>query len=164
MENILANKYKRENNFDLLRLIATIAVILLHTGNFFDRYYDSNFGEFCSVVFRIAVPLFLMLSGAFILKKKKDTLQFYKKALLKLGKPLLLVSIISLIYSYIKFIVLGNGIYISLKKIVIMLLIGEPFYHLWYMYMLIGLYLLVPVLQYIKERLTEKQFIYFSCF
>ena len=35
---------------------------------------------------------------------------------------------------------------------------GVPFYHLWYMYMLVGLYLFAPVLILLKHQIGDKFF------
>ena len=131
---------KRENNFDLLRIIATMAVIIIHVGSYFKVVYLSGFGEFCDIFFKFGVPLFLMLSGAFILRKRIEPSVFYKKAINKLGIPLVIVSIIYLIPQIIhQYNLIGLNIYIF-KEPLEALLKGEPSFHLWYMYMLIGLY------------------------
>ena len=50
-----------------------------------------------------------------------------------------------------------------MKKIVVAFAkipFGPPWYHLWYLYMLIGLYLLVPLYRIFTKNTTEKQFLY----
>ena len=41
------------------------------------------------------------------------------------------------------------------------LLLGKTYSHLWYLYLVIGLYLLTPILKKMCEALTKKDFIYF---
>lgn len=155
------NTLKRENSLDLLRIIATFIVIIDHLGvHSFWRNYSNNLdaGYIFFIFSKWGVPLFLMLSGAFILKKKIEPIVFYKKALKKLGIPLIVVSII-----YITILLIEQynnlGFNISILKVpIIALLKGEPYYHLWYMFMLIGLYGIVPLLQIVKDKLSNKNF------
>lgn len=156
--------HQRENNFDLLRIIATTAVIIIHVGSYFKVTYNSGFGEFCDIFFKFGVPLFLMLSGAFIFKKKIVPVQFYKKALKKLGIPLAIVSVIYLIPQIIHQYNLMGLNFSILKEPIKALLKGEPSYHLWYMYMLIGLYAVIPLLQMVKTVLSNKNFDKLICF
>lgn len=155
------NILKRENSLDLLRIIATFIVIIHHVGGdpfWGERSTSSNIGYIFFIFSLWGVPLFLMLSGAFILKKKVEPIIFYKKALKKLGIPLIIVSIIYMIILLIKsYNHMGFSISI-LNSPIIALLKGEPYYHLWYMFMLIGLYGVVPLLQIIKEKLSNKNF------
>lgn len=88
---------QRENNFDLLRIIATFGVISIHIGSDFNVKYSSDFGTFFNIFFKFSVPLFLMLSGAFVFKRKIEPSIFYKKAMKKLGKPLVVVSIMYMV-------------------------------------------------------------------
>lgn len=67
MKNIVI----RENNLDLLRIFATFVVIIDHVGaNRFWTEYSSDWGNIYAIFSKFGVPLFLMLSGAFILRKK----------------------------------------------------------------------------------------------
>lgn len=51
----------------------------------------------------------------------------------------------------------GGSIFI-LEEPIKALLKGAPYYHLWYMFMLIGLYGIIPLLQIIKEKISNKNF------
>ncbi len=78
---------KRENNYDLLKVFCTIAVISIHVSEFYvDSYNNENsFSaryingiDFTCIFFtfaRFAVPCFCMLAGAFALSNKKCRLQ-----------------------------------------------------------------------------------------
>lgn len=90
----------RENQYDLLRIIATIAVILIHVNYIFFQYHwmspslDSiNYvvESFLNVVTRFSVPCFVLLSGAFILRdgRNRSFRTFYRKAGYKIFLPLL---------------------------------------------------------------------------
>lgn len=163
---------KRNNSLDCLRVLACFLVILLHVsaGYVIDNIENYNFqftiGNFFDSISRICVPLFVMLSGAFLLEnsKNKNFSNFYKKSLLKVGIPTFIWSLIYVIYSYV--IGIGREMirkepfdYLSPIKNWVM---GRPFYHLWYLYMIIGLYILTPIIIRLKEEIKEKTFFLIS--
>lgn len=169
----------RESNFDLLRIICAFAVVVIHVSAQFigamtgdPQYVGMEFHDvfnstLWNVLSRFAVPCFVMLSGAFILANDKnaDFSFFYKKSLRKFFLPLLLFSFLYYLYSNI-FIV--GGYFLIQKPDVLSWevffepllnwLKGVPFYHLWYMYMLVGLYLFAPVLILLKYQIGDKFF------
>lgn len=107
-----------------------------------------------------------MLSGAFILDNDKNAAfsYFYKKSFKKLFIPVLIFSILYFIWNYL--IIYCSTSVFHTKHFEINLLIepitkwlkGEPFYHLWYMYMLIGLYALAPVILRLKNDIGFERF------
>ena len=89
---------KRENGLDLLRIFAAYLVVTLHVCTFI-RQYVADIGElnfsyhyfmFIRQMTTSAVIVFIMLSGAFVLKASstKDFASFYKKTWKKLCIPL----------------------------------------------------------------------------
>lgn len=70
---------------------------------------------------------------------------FIKKSLLKIGIPTLIFSIIYILYRLpLCFIGECSG----LEEVIVLfkdILKGSPFYHMWYMYMIIGVYCLAPI-------------------
>lgn len=139
---------KREYIFDLLRIIATFCVIVIHVPGMFYEHYPShiNFmiGQFFEIFARVAVPIFLMLSGAFILRKNEDYKSFYKKAFLHLGVPFIIVCLI--------YFIIDLTLEKNFKEILLNYIIGEPRGHLWYMFMLIGIYLLIPLIKLVMKN------------
>ena len=125
----------RESNYDLLRLICTVAVILIHVANYFlkasFRTYSKDIGFLftgsllATVVFdtlpRFAVQCFVMLSGAFNLddKRNADYKYFYHKAFKKIGITGMVFSVAYTVYELIKItlkrtlIITGGGIFCS---------------------------------------------------
>ena len=87
----------RQSNFDLLRIISTISVVLIHVNaTVADSNNISLVGfNICSlinIITRFSVPCFVMLSGAFILNNEKnaDYKHFYAKSFYKIGIPLII--------------------------------------------------------------------------
>lgn len=158
----------RETKYDIVRIISTLAVIILHVGWDFCGY-DTNvngkdfFGGCILVgITRFAVPCYLMISGVFLLKNERnlDWRIFYKKSWNKLGAPLLHISVVYVLYYYarnIVYLILDMHQKVNWIEPLYNWMIGIPGKHLWYMYMLIPLYILVPWLIRVKKELTPKQ-------
>ncbi|WP_299571065.1 acyltransferase family protein, partial [uncultured Leptotrichia sp.] len=105
-------------------------------------------------VISIGVNLFIMISGYLLLDKTEETIVFFKKRILNI-LPLFLVF---------------NIIYIYFGKIPIMpILKGKAISasHFWYIYMILGLYLLTPwlqkVLKYAEKETLFVVFLWFLC-
>ncbi|MBA8986810.1 MULTISPECIES: acyltransferase [Sphingobacterium] len=145
-----------------LRVIATIFVVLIHasTGylNRIDTHaFDWNYANWINAATRCSVPIFVIISGALLLSKDEDTWTFYKKRLHKLFYPFLFWTIIYLIYYFYRY---TNFSLLSSEKIWSIsqdkLLHGSSA-HLWYLYMIIGLYLAIPFLRKILIHCTNRE-------
>ena len=165
----------RESNYDLLRIISAIAVITIHVSSHYIGGIVSpdNFGDFylehilttCAynVLSRFAVPCFIMLSGAFILAddRNADYQYFYRKTFRNVGIPTLVFSILYFSYfmvlKVLKMFIKGMEMDEFLNPIK-GFIIGKPCYHMWYLYMMIGVYLLVPVIIAFKKQVGEQKF------
>ncbi len=149
--DISINKTKRNHSLDIARIIAVLAVVMIHCSSAFAKNYELYTGEFIfgnlfNSLSRLGVPLFLMISGALFLDERKNiTIQ---SALTKYAKSIAVITVAwALFYSItynVIFTLLGGG-EISLKSTVIDILIGH--YHMWYLYMIIGLYIITPFLK-----------------
>ena len=154
----------REKNFDLLRGFSCIFIVLLHIAalyteqeNIYSVYsgLPFSFCDFLQIITRTAVPCFVMLSGAFMLDRKKlDISSFYKKSFFKLGIPTIVFSLV-----YIAIRLLSKG---SIKTIAIDTLNGKPNGHMWYMFMLAGLYLVYPFVYFLIKSVSERAFIVYT--
>ena len=143
----------------LLRVWAIIAVVLLHAitpilshvGYFGSRsWYTSVFlNEFA----RTGVPLFLMISGSLLLSDKRSTdlPRFYKKRLPRLLIPLLCWHTIYYIYyACTGAAEAGVSSYFS------QLFGSGSAYHMWFVYSLLGIYLITPFLKRIADSCSPK--------
>lgn len=113
-----------------------------------------------NTVSRFAVPCFIMMSGAYILSnsENKNYILFYKKSFMKIGVHTLIFMVMYILYRILLcFIGEGDGIQemLSLGKDIIK---GAPMYHMWYMYMLIGLYALAPICIRFKNSVSKHTF------
>ena len=102
MENSL---YKRNYSLDIVRIIAVLAVVMIHSSASFVMNNPLNtnefiFGNLFDSLSRIGVPLFLMSSGALFLDKNKEVT--LKTILSKNIKNLAIIIITwSIIYSVV---------------------------------------------------------------
>lgn len=165
----------REGNYDLLRIVSAIAVIVIHVSSVyagaitdsevFGDYYLSHLLTTCTynVLSRFAVPCFIMLSGAFILadERNADFRFFYQKTFRNVGIPTLIFSFLYFIYftliKIMKIVIKDSDINEVLWPLKSWIK-GEPCYHMWYLYMMIGVYLLVPVILALKKQIGEQRF------
>lgn len=136
----------RKYYIDFLRILAVLFVVMNHTDSLFHMFNKVNIITWgiSAVLFfvaKAAVPLFIMITGALTLGRD----QSYKKLFLKFGKTILLLIIWSAIY-----FIYDTHSMITLKKIIpfISTIIRKPIStHFWYLYMLIGLYIMMPFIQ-----------------
>lgn len=166
----------RKNNYDLLRVIAMIAVITLHISGVYATAATSSYwlgvpytkNILITSIYRclssFAVPVFIMLSGAFALDnpKNRNYRYYYRKEFTNIGVTTLVISFLYLMYGLFRDFVTGLISNRSTSDIILRganrvkeFIIGSPFYHLWYLYMMIGVFILVPVVIRIKEDVGE---------
>ncbi|MDO4557119.1 MAG: acyltransferase family protein, partial [Lachnospiraceae bacterium] len=153
----------RENNYDLLRIISCIGVIVIHTTSRYPGRANMRVGggtdglDFVSGLVRYAVPCFLMISGRFLLANKRncDYGYFFNKVFAKSLIPVFVISIVGVCYSELNCLLLHASSYITP---IVNWALGRPFYHLWYVYTLLGIYLLIPSIVNFKNSMTRKQY------
>lgn len=128
-------------------------VICVHVSNYYCRGYGlgevSGTSYVVSVVWnsvsRVAVPIFFMMSGALLLSKPIDI----RKSLKRVGRTMVTLLLWSGIY-YIWNLLYRDRLY-DLSMI-----IEEPVKkHLWFLYAIIGLYLMVPFIQTMVQNLSD---------
>lgn len=158
---------KRDNNLDLLRIVAAIMVIVQHVSAIYIHRLDNNLDGYyqtANIYFSIsvyAVPIFVMLSGAFLLSNSQnsDYVYFYRKMRRKIIKPTIIWSLLYVLFVQLKnYIAFRSGVEVDFYQSIKNLLNGRPYYHLWYLFMIIGLYAVTPVLIMIKDEISQKKF------
>ena len=154
--------------YDNLRVIATIAVIGIHVSSDYAPgsgtipLYDFWVGNIFDSISRFAVPVFVMLSGALLLSKEYTIDVFLKKRLVRLLLPFLFWSLIYIAHTFFventELLKMGFGE--MARNIFVQMRDGSSL-HMWYIYMIIGLYLFVPIIGKWIRASTEKEIIYF---
>ncbi len=106
---------------------------------------------------RTGVPLFVMLTGALLLQPSKiEPLSvFFKKRWARIGLPFLFWGAIYFVWDYF-----ADNITLTSGFIAQGILSG-PYYHFWYLYMIVGLYLFTPILRIVVAHVNRETFKYF---
>lgn len=153
---------------DNLRAVATISVILLHVSSPIPGQYGSlsNYdwwvGNIYDSVVRYCVPIFLMLSGALMLSKKYDLKDFLIKRFSRIVLPFLFWSLIYIIYELLSTKDFRNTMsLIDIINFIISKLKNGASFHLWYIYTLIGLYLIFPIVNKWLSASSKKEISYY---
>lgn len=145
---------------DLLKVVAAFAVIILHVtvplhGDFSNQKIW-KVGVFYNSFVRFCVPVFVMVSGVLLLSKSQELTVFLRKRFSRLLFPFLFWSLIYLLIKVNYNLQFKEIILYSITKFR-----SGTEYHLWYIYMLIGLYLFIPILSKWTVKATKKEMLYF---
>jgi len=151
---------------DLVRVVAVFQVILVHLSYviFFKEppltpnWLAANFYDSLS---RMGVPLFFMVSGYLLLRKSEPVPQFFRKRFFKVGIPTLFWSVAYLLWSVPAY---TNGAMNPVSVTISMLkamYTGNVEIHLWFLYVLIGIYLVVPILRVFISAASRRDLTYF---
>ena len=168
---------------DVVRFIAMFTVVCCHCTDPFNFYPGTapNIGEIklwgaiYGSVLRPCVPLFVMITGALLLPVRGDASTFYKKHIPRVFYPFLIWSVLYNLFPWITGLlglnpqiildffpyageeVMRQSFSVSLEYILMI-----PFnfsilaVHMWYIYLLIGLYLYLPVFSAWVEKASER--------
>ncbi len=157
------SKSSREAWLDVLRIFATVMVTYIHAKPLLPQDYDalhatywwiSNLLE--SFARCITVPCFFMIAGyCYLGRKPEPILQFYKKRLFKIILPFLGASYVFLFLRYM------GGEALTLKGILFMPFFHATADHLWFMYAMIGFYIIMPFLNKLLATLALQETLIF---
>ena len=145
-----------------LRISATLAVIWLHTcstimENFEVTSNQAVFLNSCHDLVNWAVPVFFMITGALFLQPEKK-LTIYQAATQYCRRILLALLIFGIPFSLMKLVAAQKAICFSqIPNALLSIAQGNSFSHLWYLYELIGLYLILPILKSYLSDTSDKE-------
>ena len=136
-----------------LRVFATLIVILLHTaGNAIVPFgkLSIDYWWICQIIAtfgRFAVPVFVILSGYLLLDRYDNLEDFLRKRLVRIFIPFLIWLFIYMIHGTFWGIKSERVVWLSSDWLVrILTNNASGSGHLWFVYMLLGLYLFTPIL------------------
>ena len=174
---------------DVMRFVAMFTVVCCHCAdpfNFFTGELPANIGEIkfwgaaYGAFLRPCVPLFVMITGALLLPVNGEASVFYKKRIPRVLWPFLIWSILYNLFPWITGLLrlspevildffpysgeeaTHQALSVSLKNIA-----EIPFnfslldVHMWYIYLLIGLYLYLPIFSAWVEKASDKAKLWF---
>ena len=152
---------------DVVRAVAMILVLLLHAANEprvivnimsqeeIVRWWTSNV---YTTLAEPCVPLFIILAGALLLQPSKadEPLRvFFKKRWRRIGLPSLFWGT-----AYFAWRFFVNGEALTASSILQGILTG-PYVHFWFLYLIVGLYLITPLLRIMVTHATWSTLRYF---
>ena len=142
---------------DSLKVLAIFAVVLIHSAStplyttlpsdalFAYANLLDSFARFC-------VPVFFMASGAVLLSRDYDIADFYRKRLSKIIPVLVFWSLV-----YAAFRVTVKGEAFEPLKLAMSFFDGHIYYHLWFLYVIVILYLLAPFMRRLILAMSHKE-------
>ena len=147
MGNRMKKVLLRQNRIiylDYMRIAATIAVMVIHVCA--SRFYVTDVNSIAWKTYNVfdsisrwSVPVFVMISGALFLPRTISIKVIYKKYILKMIAAYIIWSII----------------YVLPLKLAFpdnLLLIIDGHYHMWFIKMIIGIYICIPLIKPIVEN------------
>lgn len=157
---------------DMLRIVACLFVVVSHCSDpcfVADDRTDFLGGWAVGSLVRCCVPLFVMMSGVLLLPTSMSLGEFYSKRLKRLAVPLVFWSIL-LPFLFYFYQILSGGCTFPLmdgsaytfkdtvyKSLTFFLNFNYDTTPLWYLYMLIGLYFIIPILSAWVRNASQKE-------
>ena len=151
--------------FDILRVLAILAVIILHVAA--AHFGDTNVFSFSWEMENMwdglvwwGVPVFVMISGALFLDPARE-ISFHKLYFKNIFHITTILIFWSVGYALLGFVTgSSQG---NIEKLIAHTVLGH--FHLWFLYMLLGLYIIVPLLRPIcKDMQLVRYFLIVSLF
>ncbi|WKA57832.1 acyltransferase family protein [Planococcus shenhongbingii] len=157
---------QRIHYMDWLRVISIFVVVGIHvvskiinSGSYTE--WEWQYANAIDSALRWCVPVFFMLSGALLLTRRPDEPvgEFLKKRLAKALIPLVFWSGVYTAYN-----IFEKGESYTIWEMIKLFLSDDVYYHLWFLYVIIGLYVMAPFLRILVHHLSQKAFLYFLIF
>lgn len=147
----------RDLRYDFVRVISMILIISIHVPAYLLYKYkyvsitDWNIANFIDSYSRMAIDIFIMISGALLLSKSESILSFYSKRVRKIIIPFIFWTVL---YTFWERYYRGGRI--SIKRTLVNAVNTPVYSHLWFLYAIIILYLITPLIKLLLRYLPSK--------
>ena len=151
---------------DWLRAFACLAVVLIHCLTIYlDNTSVAEVGEVRAIVWteihvvfaRWAVPVFLMITGALLLDPNRNI--GWVKVRGYVARMAVVLVVFGTFFALMELVFSQGSFKVSMiAAAVVKVFQGESWSHLWYLYDLIGIYLLLPILRAFVARCGERDY------
>lgn len=152
---------EKSASLSLMRAIACFGVVLLHCAYAATAGYAESSGEYIAAMglrncVLFSVPVFVMVSGALLLQPDREmsVSKIFKKYVLRMVLTLVIFSLLFYLFD------LALGVAKKPLDALISVYTGEVWSHLWYLYLMIGIYLLLPFYRMIARHSSGKELLY----
>ncbi len=153
--NVNVNQLEgKEVWIDVLRAFACACVLLVHSPAKYDGCIQGQYilAPANYVLMACGVSVFFMISGALLFSKPQKLIPFYKKRFSRILWPVVIWSLIYIFY---------NKLFVPNDKSLINQILMIPFTNqtglLWFMYTLVGIYLVIPIISQWLNVSTKKE-------
>lgn len=163
----MKNSVQKIYGLQYIRLFAIISVIVIHTLNSALIYFGDTASDISQLISQSVlsciwwgVPCFLMITGWLLLNPEKEIT--YKKLFSKYILKMVLVLIVFAIpFTWMELIFTAKSINIfQLFESAYLVYQGKTWAHLWYIYALIGIYLLLPLFRNFVKSASDRDLKY----
>ncbi len=161
----IQEKKQRNISFDLLRIISAFSVVMLHVSGVYIEgsqvgSLDFGLANFMNSVSRFGVPVFVMISGAIFLSEQKQV-TIKKLWSRNIFRMIVIFSVWSFAYYVYQSLYWWN--FDFWRQGIVRTITGCVYAsdHFWFIFMIIGLYALVPFLRTWLHHADKKEIDYF---
>ena len=151
----------RKNSIDILRIFGALAVVALHTLNAPVNAYQGHLSEMvyfnlksAEILMGWVVPVFFMITGYCLANKRECTYQY---CFTHVRKYVIVLFTIGLFYALLEEVYAAreSGLALISAPIVARSLLnvvnGNLWDHMWFVYSIIGIYLVMPVIHHFMQ-------------
>lgn len=152
----------RKVYLDIIKVFAIVLVLFNHTGRKGFFYFTTcetwlyPVSMFISILDKIAVPLFFMVSGALLIPKEESYRSVMKRFLRYLS---VLISATAISYLYI--CLKRSPHSISIREYIVALYADGIIIQYWYLYAYLAYTLMLPFIRKLAWEMTKKDFLWF---
>lgn len=154
----------RKLHLELLRFISILFVIFNHTGLHGYLYFTTVPGSalyplffFLSMLCKLAVPLFWMVSGALLIDRTETLRELYLHRVLRMALVLLLFSFLY----YLNSARFNPGFRFSPVYFLTQVYSTKYAPAFWFLYAYLGMLIILPLIRAMAKNLTNREFMYF---
>ncbi len=148
---------------DAIRVFSILSVVMIHVSAYYVLNYSiASFewlvGNSIDSLLRWCVPVFVMISGALLLDSSKDEpiFIFYRKRINKIITPLVFWSSFYAVWRLFRaYISTGSA---EVSEVFFDVINGEGFYHLWFIFMILGVYAFTPFFRIVVKGIDQSEY------
>lgn len=158
---------KRDFTLDIVRCLATLMLVIVHSMGPVNNYISTGLPDtgriFLTAITSLfhPVPFFLMISGSLLLNKTESTKEFYSKRTVRVLVPFLFWS--PIVFGLRYFVDGGNSFAEGIKEFIYEFFYIGAHNVYWFVYLILGIYLITPYLRLIINNATPKQTNFLVC-
>ena len=155
---------ERKYSIDLLRVLSAIAVVIIHavsspianSTNKIDVLLLSNLDMIHSLM-NWSVPVFFMITGYCLLRKESCS---YKYCFSHVVKYICVLFTVGLFYALLEEVVVSKTVNVFvLARSFFNVISGNLWDHMWFVYAIIGIYLVMPIIHLFMKKSNQNAFI-----